>query len=714
MGIYGMSKVDQYPLLSLDKSQNDNHRREIQDAFGECYNQAFRSWGTWINEADKDLAFYLGDQWDASEKAILKSQKRAALVFNKIRRVIKMIEGFERKTRVSLIANPVELNDEKLSDQFSQALLWQMNKAKMHMVMSDAFAGALKTGMNLVALALDYTRDPLSGDITLSRLPHNSYLIDPRFTRRDLSDCEYILQRKFLSKDAIKALLPFRADEIDFLTTTERDEKFPFMFRVRDADNKETLAFDEFWVKRHEDIVMLVDVQTGEMKRWTAGQDRLNAILQLPPEVRVAMGFPANPKVRRHFEKRIELNVLVNGNLMYSGPDPWGLNEFPHIPIMTFFDPEFVTFNNSSEFDLKVQGIIRSIRDPQTELNKRRSKALDIVDSQVNSGWKAKEGAVTNPRDLYQAGQGKVIWMKEEAQMTDAERILPGDFPQSFLQLSEMFDKDLMEIAGANSEIFGMPENENTPISGILAKVRQGAGLTILQDIFDYYRMSQEMLGEKVLQLMQVNYHPTKLTRILGERPLPQFFDLEVGKFDIDVEEAIETPSQKQLFYMQLLQARQVGIAIPDSLILKYMPIQKKDEIIKVLEAQEQAAAQAAQAETEQRQQINALSQAKVTSDLSLAAERRSKIVSDMALAQERVSESRQNNAKAVLDMVKSVVEIDQLSDDRILKLLSFVMDLQREQFQQSQQVLQNEKQEQQEKVAQTVGKPLLTMAKNT
>ena len=177
----------------MDESQNESKRVEIIEARNECYNQAIRSWGPWIQEASKDMAFFLGDQWTSQERQNLRMQGRAALVFNKVRRIVKLIEGYERKTRISLIASAVENSDEKTADQITAMLLWQMNTGNFHMTMSDCFAGALKTGMNLAYMSMDYEKDPLSGDVRLDRLAHNSFLLDPRLQRRDLKDCELSL-----------------------------------------------------------------------------------------------------------------------------------------------------------------------------------------------------------------------------------------------------------------------------------------------------------------------------------------------------------------------------------------------------------------------------------------------------------------------------------------------------------------------------------------
>jgi hypothetical protein len=207
----------------------------------------------------------------------------------------------------------------------------------------------------------------------------------------------------------------------------------------------------------------------------------------------------------------------------------------------------------------------------------------------------------------------------------------------------------------------------------LLAKVRQGAGLTILQDLFDNYRFSQEILGEKLLKMMQVNYHPKKIQRILNEPLHPAFKDAPSLHYDIKVEETIDTPSQKNLYFMQLMQAKQVGVPIPDSLLIEAMPIQGKDKIMKALQAQEQQNAQMQQIEAQQRQTINEMAQAKIISDVGTGVERIARSQADRALARERISESQQNQAQAVLNRAEAILKMAQMTDEQILKWYEFV-----------------------------------------
>lgn len=99
---------------------------EIVSEYNDCYEDAYRVWGSFYPLADRDLRFYLGDQWDAQERKKLLEEGRNAFVFNRTRRNINMVIGYQRKNRLSSIVTPVENSDQLTADQLSQLLLFVM------------------------------------------------------------------------------------------------------------------------------------------------------------------------------------------------------------------------------------------------------------------------------------------------------------------------------------------------------------------------------------------------------------------------------------------------------------------------------------------------------------------------------------------------------------------------------------------------------------
>ena len=120
-------------------------------------NQSF--WG----EADTDTRFETGDQtlW-TDLYGNLPANRRRQFNFNRIRRVINMVSGHQRKNRKSTIVIPVENGDQETADQFSKILMWVNRQENVLETISESFHGALVTGMNLLQVWVDYRNDPIS------------------------------------------------------------------------------------------------------------------------------------------------------------------------------------------------------------------------------------------------------------------------------------------------------------------------------------------------------------------------------------------------------------------------------------------------------------------------------------------------------------------------------------------------------------------------
>lgn len=619
-----------------------DRRQDWEDA----YDYAQAAWGDFLTEAEKDLKFYLGDQWSAADKAYLLEQRRAALVWNKIRRVVHLIGGYQRKNRLAMKVDPVENSDEKTASQFSGLLQWIMQSGGAYNVMSDCFsAGPVKTGLSLLSLSMDYTDDPVSGDIRFRRSPYNRFLLDPDIQERDLSDCKFLLRREMLPKTACKALLPpDRAKAVEGLKggSGSQDNKF-VQFSVPHSPYKDDLLrYDEFWRRDWREIKVLLDTKTGDWRKWRGPEDRLRALLAQFPTL----------KVLSRMEKSVSLTVLVEEEIMYDGPDPMGLGDYPFVPLFGYWDPEF------PDWRFKLQGVVRCMRDPQTELNRRRSQLIDMIDTQINSGWKAEEGSVANPAALYQGGQGKTVWTKAN-KFGLVEKIIPGDIPPGVFQFSEALDNDIMEIPGANSEMFGMPESDSLQIAGFLAKLRQGQGLTVLQEPFDNLRMVHRLIGNKLIKAVQQNWEPAKVQAVINEPPSQEFYDRDFGKYDAVPVEGLLSDTQRQQYFTQLMAMKEMGAPIPWTEIIDVAPVERKESLTRAMQAAEKAQAQGQQL---QQKMI----------ELEMAA-KQAKIDSDKGNAVEQQSQAFENRASAILDQIKTVKELQGMDNQQILDGLKFI-----------------------------------------
>lgn len=622
------------------------HKDVIQD-FGESYERAYQLWNTFYAEAYKDLSYYLGNQWSLEELSYLNNQRRSSFTYNKIRRLINLVSGLQRKNRLSSVVRPIENAAEDTATLLSDTLQYVMQYGGGYEAISTAFKGALTTGLCFLSPWVDYRDDPINGDIKFNIDEWNAVILDPFFTKKDLSDCSFVARRKFISRTEACSLIPDKADLIQSLPWGSRDDKFTYMPYARQWGMQKLMNYTEYWRRRWVTKEVLVDMQTGETQPWKGDKQRLKLFRQMYPQLEL---------IRKPVQT-VELGIIIEGELVHYGEDPNGLNDYPFVPFTAIWEPSYDLFT------WKCQSLVRIVRDPQTELNKRRSKMVDIIDNQMSSGWIAKTNSVSNPTSLYKSGQGQVIFLKPEANMQDIQRLDPAQLPPSMFQLEAEFEKDIMEIAGVNPELFGMAENEKIETAGILSKMRQTAGLVNLEDLFDSLRESQKLLGNKIVKLIQLNYSPEKIKLITKKDPTPEFYSKSFAKYDVVVEEGVLTDTQQQNEFVQYLALKTLGVNITDAELIQASSLHDKHKLMERIDAEAQQAAQTAQQQQQlQMHQESLLAEsigAKSQSDQALAAERMAKIKLDQALNEERINRAEEDKTAAILNLIKAAKELE-------------------------------------------------------
>ncbi len=572
-----------------------------------------------------------------------------------------MISGHQRRTRKSIVCTPIENGDAETADQYTKILMWINQKEGILDTISDAFHGSCVTGMNLLHVWMDYREDPISGNIKVDKCDYNSFLIDPYFRKADLSDCNFIWKRQYLTKREILSLMPDKEHEIMGLhgqdNGSDRDGKFQFMPENYSWSMSNLLTYDEYYYRDYRKQKLLVDRETGESMEWKHDdEDGLRLFLQTYPSVTmVEQDIPTT-----------KLAIAAQGRILYHGQNVNSIDKYPFVPVFSYYNSQL------AYFPYRIQGIVRGLRDAQYLYNRRKIIELDILESQINSGWKYKENALVNPADVFLQGQGKGLALKSEAQMTDVEQILPPQIPPSMIEISKIVAQEMQEISGVSEELLGSAQDDQ---AGILSMLRQGAGLTTLQILFDHLDRSTKLLGELMIDMVSANFTPGKVKKILeGKEPSPQFYQKAFGRYGCTVSEGLNTDTQKQMQFVQLMQLRQLGVPIPDASLLDAAVITNKKELLDALKQQQDQQQQQQQQQNEiAMQEVQARiqgMQAKAAADQGLSVERSSRVEENKALAVEREAKAHMDEQTGILNLVKALKEIDDIDLGQVEKLI--------------------------------------------
>ena len=619
--------------------------------YKEAYDQANAGFGAWQMQVKNDLKVYLGDSWTSDDRIRFKKEKRDVMGFPLIRRLVKWISGYQRRNIKSIRYDAVEGGDEQTAEQFTALNTWSMQHSNSYYVESEAFEGCLKQGINLINVY-----NNRNFDTKAERFGYNQFLLDPTFTRRDLDDCHYGMLRKYITKAEATMLLPGRESIIKNIDKIGQDEMYPYYTRPQLYGEK-LLSYDEFQQRTTVEKKIILIKPTNKEFVWQGSTKDLRAFMALM----TADGIPSELiSVFTRWEPTVEVTVFLEGKEVTHSVDPYGISDFSFTPVIAYFDPDF------DRMEIKLQSVIRGLVDSQRAADKRMMSMMAMFEQQVGSGLDYEEDALVDDEDAFITGPGKPRQFRKDAltQGRARDRVTP-DIPAGMFQLHDLFDRQMPKSLNINDELTGFGEGGNAQVAGFLAKLRMQGGLVGLEDLFDNLSWSRKTVGEKRLKLYQ-QYPLEKVKRVLDQEPSQEFVTGDFGKYDAATVEGIITDTQRNMFYNDLIQLKELGLKLQDPapiswpMLMKNAPVAMKGELMKEVEQNEQKKQEAQQKQEQMQQQSRMLEMERVKGE----------ILGNRGIAEERRAQAVENMSDAALNRAKTAAEIEDLATGRAIELL--------------------------------------------
>lgn len=647
--------------FSAIKSKKDNDYQNNQSV-----------WNVFWNKANLNVRTESGDptimsSWTNNPSTLGNSN----FYLNRTRPICLMLSGYQRRNRKSTVVVGLTNSDQKTSDQYTKMLMTIYKKENVYELLSEAFyEGPIISGMNMMQVYLDFTNDPLNGDIKFRNLSYSQFMIDPYWKEPDLSDANFILVRSYLPKPVIAHMMPPHFyEQIMALEGNQQgstvDGRFQYQAAAQGYAQGPKLAYDEYFYRDWRNAKILYDIETGETMDVTEREDiDLDLLLMENPSVRI----------QEKLIPTVRLCVTIQDQVFYDGVQPTGLDTFPFVPFLGYYNKTMPYMYN------RIQSVVTSLIAPQILFNRRVILTSDYLESVVSSGWMFREGAVLDPKLLLQTGAGRLIPIKNSATpLVDVVPIPAPQAPESVFMQAEVYDKEMFNVIGLSQENLGKVVEDDA--SGYQTALRTAAGLTAQQPLFDRFDLSQNMLGNLVIKIVTKNFTPGKVKRYLeGEEPAPQFYDQAFGEYHCVTELGQNTETQKQLQFLQLLELRKNNINIPDSILINTANLQNKNELIELMEKESQYQRQVQEMQMQiQQQEIQSriqLSDAQALAHIGTYNERNARVAENRALAIQKIHEANANDAKATLDKVKAIKEIEALDLAHIEKLVAIAQAL--------------------------------------
>jgi hypothetical protein len=648
-GQYSLGYIDPTDVQAKDLKQLQDWFYSANYPVNSCY---------WLQGAI-DKRFKVGDQQLYNSVYGQNQQNVQKFFFNLIRRHINMIVGFQRKNRKSTVTMPINENDDQLADDYNKVFRWCDDRDGFQEYFSQAFEGACDTGEELLHLYPDYTYDPISGDLFTDHVAYNNYLIDQYTRKQDLSDCNGIWRRRWTSKEMAKLLLPGYAKEIDKMKPGGmKDGRFPLQAELQNVATSNLFTYDEFYYRSSREGKLVLDPMTGESVEWQEDEledeDMLDQVMRQQPWL----------IVKKVQVPTVKLVISLGGKVVYHGANLLGIDQYPFVPLQTYVEPDI------QAYAWRKQGVIRNLRDSQFLYNMRKVIELQLLQSSLNAGWIYPVDVVPDPKCFRQSsgGDGFLVPLKAGHLPNEVQRIEPVSIPQSLIELSAALAEDITKISGVNEELLGSATDDK---SGILSMLRQGAGLTTLQTIFDKADYSQRLYGKIRLAAIRKNFSKGKVRNILGHDADPRFWSSHSQKYSIAVEEGNYSATQRQMELQQLIHFKELGMPIANKSIIRAAFITEKKRVIEDMEQEQQQQAQAQQAEQQAAQRLD---DAKIQQMMAKAQLDVAKIGETQAKMEDLEAGADHKRAQTELDLVKSMLELETMDLEMIHRSYEIAM----------------------------------------
>jgi hypothetical protein len=595
----------------------------------------------WQGEAREDFNFRDGNQWTADEERILKEELRPILTFNLTKSSIDLVMGLNEDNRIKYRATPVAQEDEFLCEVTNDLIDWIYENKEFDDEEDGALESSAICGRGFVGI--DFLPDPKRfGEIIMveTDIPVHEVHLDPASRKTDITDASHLFWDKWVSKEDFKGLFPKFSDaKIDELIDEGRtfgdldsigvpSDIFEDDIEPDDSDYDRELDLNFY--DRAKNMVRLIHMEYWQsFKRYYAFDPEAKGVREVPAHLiqnrkNLAI-LKANFKkeYNREFEyetvmdKKVKWLQFVGNEILYDDDSPMPYDGFSIVPLFAYRD---VSKRSNKHF-----GIVKLMKDPQKEINKRWSQALNMLNQQVQTGIYAENDAFidNDQAEMSIKEPGSVTWLNSGAiaQTKIMERKVP-DFPNAPVQMEELAQAMLRKITGINPDLLGQDRGRQEP--GVVVRLRQQQGMILLKPLFKAVKRMKKALFKRQMAIIMKYMPDEQILRILGEgerylvdqqgvitdkqtKLQANIRDFRNLEYNVIAEEASGNMSKRMMELTALLEMASSGsVPVDPKIIVNKMDLAASEKLqwIQYIDSIQKAQQEAAQKEQEFEQRM--------------------------------------------------------------------------------------------------------------
>lgn len=526
------------------------------------------AWTDFLKNAQSDFEYYEGVQFTSAEKAEIEDRGQPVIVENEIKPIIDRIEGqyTQTKTRIGFRGRNFP-QDEDLGNVLSDLVLYVQQQNDFEYEEKDQFKDGIKSGFGVLEVAIDesglYPKIILKHEDCLNIFP------DPYSKRYDWNeDANFINRTRWVKLDNARVKFPNKVDILNSSINTDIVTSSIVSFKKENYFDGQTqrLRLIETWYK-DEETRKFVSTPQGPEDVTDLPTKTLKKIKKQNPDVIIT-------------EKPVtvmKMAVWCLGGILSVSDSPYQHNMFPFVPF-------YVDRKKTGE----PVGIIRALKDPQSEINKRRSKALHLLSTNQAI---YEEGAVRDkneiraemarPDGLIERRKGYEFEVNKNIDLAETQMSLLEESKMAIKRIAGM-DMGVRQEVRSNQQLQRKQAMEDIVIVPVFDNLRRTRKITARL----IYELIKQYFDEEMVFNITDNMQATKLVTATQDH----MAKIKESNFDIVAEELPETTTiQNEQFTMIIEMLRSMPLpptmAMPLSkLAITMSQLRNKKEIMAMIE----------------------------------------------------------------------------------------------------------------------------------
>ena len=480
------------------------------------------AWRNFASNGRTDFEYKEGKQWTNAEKAEVEGRGQAATVENEIKPIIDRLVGQYKNQKTRIIFRGRNLTDEEEVNTLSDLVLHACQSNGYEFEEGDMFEDTNTCGFGILETYMEFD-EALQPEIKIRHEDCFNIFPDPNSKRYDWNeDAEYICRAKWMSVEKAKKKWPAKAKELDNLINSN-----PV---VNDTQELQQNNYVDWRLKRIRPVEIWY--KTYRLRRI--------ALLTTPTDITklskkkekdLLVAFP-DTEILEKVDVVMKMAIFCVDIILTPERDtPHDHNLFPFVPY-------FIHRKKDGE----PYSMVRMLKDPNMEINKRRSKALHLLNT---NQVEVEEGAIRDkdaykkeaarPDGILEFRKGYKWVIQKNIELAQSQMALQAESKQAMMRISGVSDESMAR----HSEIR----------SGIGLQRKQAMTDIIITPIFENLRRTRMILGKILYELIKQYYTEEKIFYVTDDLKKARqvkltqkgILAIKEGIYDIIIEEMPDT-----------------------------------------------------------------------------------------------------------------------------------------------------------------------------